>query len=225
VHAEDRRAVRLEDEVDARVRDDLLAMRRPVAEVPAHDPVALDEMVEIGGRRRAPQGEHAPDRFRAEDAARRRRRLAHRVADSSKTIAAAASTVASMSTDYACINIDDVEDLAAKFGMGEIGEARYLRDDVGADRIGLTFYRMNPGKRTGFGHRHKEAEEMYVVLSGSGRVKVDDEILHLRPRDVVRVAPEAVREFEAGPEGMELLATGTHVEGDGEMLQDWWTGE
>jgi mannose-6-phosphate isomerase-like protein (cupin superfamily) len=109
--------------------------------------------------------------------------------------------------------------------MGEIGEARYLREDVGAERIGLTFYRMNPGKRGGFGHRHEQAEEMYVVLSGSGRVKVDDEILDLAPRDVVRVAPASVREFEAGPDGMEMIATGTHFEGDGEMLQDWWTGE
>ena len=128
-----------------------------------------------------------------------------------------------MSTDYARINLDDVEDLAAKFGMGETGEARYLREDVGAERIGMTYYRMNPGKRTGFGHRHKEAEEMYVVLAGSGRVKVDDEILDLGERDVVRVAPPSVREFEAGPDGMEVLAIGTHIEGDGEMLQEWWT--
>jgi mannose-6-phosphate isomerase-like protein (cupin superfamily) len=147
------------------------------------------------------------------------------VADSSKTVPAAVSTVAAMSKGYGRINIDDVEDLAAKFGMGEIGEARYLREDVGAERIGLTFYRMNAGKRTGFGHRHTEAEEMYVVLAGSGRVKIDDDILDLGPRDVVRVAPAAVREFEAGPGGMEMLATGTHVEGDGEMLQEWWTGD
>ena len=124
---------------------------------------------------------------------------------------------------YARINLDDVTDLAAQYGMAELGEARYLREDVGADRIGLTYYRMNAGKRTGFGHRHREAEEMYVVLSGSGRVKVDDEILELLTRDVVRVAPESVREFEGGPDGMELLATGTHVDGDGELLQDWWS--
>jgi uncharacterized cupin superfamily protein len=130
-----------------------------------------------------------------------------------------------MSNGYALINIDDVEDLAAKFGMGELGEARYLRDDVGAEAIGLTYYRMNPGRRTGFGHRHKEAEEMYVVIAGSGRAKVGDEVIDLRLRDVVRVAPETVREFEAGADGMELLATGTHVEGDGEMLQEWWTGD
>ena len=130
-----------------------------------------------------------------------------------------------MSNGYAHINIDDVEDLAAKYGMGELGEARYLREDVGAEAIGLTYYRMNPGRRTGFGHRHKDAEEMYVVLAGSGRAKVGDEVIDLRVRDVVRVAPQTIREFESGPDGMELLATGTHVEGDGEMLQEWWTDD
>jgi mannose-6-phosphate isomerase-like protein (cupin superfamily) len=125
-------------------------------------------------------------------------------------------------TAYARINLDDVDDLAARYGMGDVGEARYLREDVGAERIGLTLYRMNPGRRTGFGHRHVEADEMYVVLRGSGRVKVDDEVIDLRERDVVRVAPSSVREFEAGPDGMELLATGLHFDGDGELLQDWW---
>jgi uncharacterized cupin superfamily protein len=126
-------------------------------------------------------------------------------------------------TGYARINIEDVTDLAAQYGMGELGEARYVREDVGAEGIGLTLYRMNPGTRGGFGHRHERAEEMYVVLSGTGRVKVDDDILDLRPLDVVRVAPASVREFEAGADGMHLLATGTHFKDDGEMLQEWWT--
>ena len=127
------------------------------------------------------------------------------------------------STGYGHVNLDDVTDLAAQFGMQEVGEARYVREDVGAQRIGLTYYRMNPGKRSGFGHRHDEVEEMYVVLSGSGRVKIDDDIVDLRARDIVRVAPRPVREFEAGPDGMELLATGTHASGDGELLHGWWT--
>jgi uncharacterized cupin superfamily protein len=125
-------------------------------------------------------------------------------------------------TGFARINLDDVADLAAQYGMGELGEARYLREDVGAEGIGMTLYRMNPGRRGGFGHRHERAEEMYVVLSGSGRVKIDDDILDLRPLDVVRVAPASVRELEAGPEGMHVLAFGTHVKDDGEMLQEWW---
>jgi mannose-6-phosphate isomerase-like protein (cupin superfamily) len=127
-----------------------------------------------------------------------------------------------MSSGHARINIDDVEDVAAKFGMGELGEARYVREDVGAQGVGLSWYRMNPGRRTGFGHRHDEVEEMYVVLGGTGRVKLDDEILDLRRGDIVRVAPATVREFEAGPDGMELLATGTHADGDGELLHGWW---
>jgi uncharacterized cupin superfamily protein len=126
-------------------------------------------------------------------------------------------------TGYARINLDDVTDLAARFGMGELGEARYLREDVGAEQIGMTLYRMNPGRRTGFGHRHERAEEMYVVLSGSGRVKVDGDVLEVGPLDVVRVAPSSVREFEAGREGMHLLATGMHVKDDAEMVQEWWT--
>ena len=128
-----------------------------------------------------------------------------------------------MNNGYATINFDDVKDLLPEYGMQELGEARYLRDDVGAQQLGLSLYRMAPGKRTGFGHRHVEVEEMYVVLAGSGRVKVDADIVDLKRLDVVRVAPECIREFEAGPDGMELLATGTHVEGDGEMLQGWWT--
>lgn len=128
-----------------------------------------------------------------------------------------------MSTGYARINIEDVEDVAAKFGMGEVGEARYVREDVGAERVGLSWYRMNPNRRTGFGHRHDDVEEIYVVLGGAGRVKLDDEILDVRRGDLVRVAPATVREFEAGPDGMELLATGTHAQGDGELLHGWWT--
>jgi mannose-6-phosphate isomerase-like protein (cupin superfamily) len=126
---------------------------------------------------------------------------------------------------WAHTNFDDVTDMAVQYGMQELGEARYLREDVGAETNGLTLYRMRPGKRTGFGHRHKAAEELYVVLSGTGRAKIDDEIVALRALDVVRVAPACVREFEAGPDGMELLATGTHVAGDGEMLQDWWPAD
>jgi quercetin dioxygenase-like cupin family protein len=149
------------------------------------------------------------------------------VADSSKTAPAGRPSVPPMNqtgAGYARINLDDVTDLAAQYGMGHLGEARYLREDVGAERIGLTLYRMNPGRRTGFGHRHREAEEMYVVLSGSGRAKVDEEILELRALDVLRVAPTPVRELEAGPDGMVVLAFGGHVPDDSEMVQDWWTG-
>jgi len=128
-----------------------------------------------------------------------------------------------MENGYAKINFDDVKDMNAEYGMQEVGEARYLRDDVGAESVGVTLYRMKPGKRTGFGHRHEQVEELYIVLSGGGRIKIDDDLVELRPLDVVRVAPKHVRELEAGADGLELLATGGHIAGDGEMIQNWWT--
>lgn len=128
-----------------------------------------------------------------------------------------------MSNSYGKINFADVEDMYAKYGMPETGQARYLRTDVGAETVGATLYELRPGKRMGFAHRHETAEELYIVLSGSGRIKIDDEFVELAERDVVRVAPEAVRDFEAGPKGLELLATGGHAPDDGEMVENWWT--
>ncbi len=126
-------------------------------------------------------------------------------------------------SEYTKINLSEVTDLAPQFGMGEMGEARFARQQLGAEKIGLTYYRMNGGNRVGFGHTHSEVEEVYVVLSGSGRFKVGDEILDIGPRDVVYVAPNAMREWEAGADGMEMLAFGGHAEGDAEMRQGWWT--
>jgi mannose-6-phosphate isomerase-like protein (cupin superfamily) len=80
---------------------------------------------------------------------------------------------------------------------------------------------VKPGKRHAFAHRHQEAEEVYVVLSGSGRVKLDDEIVEVGPMDAIRVAPAVTRAFEAGPEGLELLVFGPRHEGDAEIVQDF----
>jgi mannose-6-phosphate isomerase-like protein (cupin superfamily) len=77
--------------------------------------------------------------------------------------------------------------------------------------------------RQPFGHRHDKAEEVYVVIAGSGRVKLDDEIVDIAGRDAVRVAPGVMRAFEAGSDGMELLAFGAHHDGDGEVVQGWWS--
>lgn len=128
-----------------------------------------------------------------------------------------------MSARHSTANLDEVEDIAAKHGMGEMGETRVLRDALGARRIGLSNYRMNPGRRVGFGHRHEQSEEMYVVLTGSGRFRIDDEILDVGPRDVVFCPPDVMREWEAGPDGMELLAFGGHAEDESEMKMGWWT--
>jgi mannose-6-phosphate isomerase-like protein (cupin superfamily) len=73
-----------------------------------------------------------------------------------------------------------------------------------------------------FGHRHENAEEVYVILAGSGRVKLDDEIVDVETMDAIRVSPEVTRAFEAGPAGIEVLAFGPRHEGDGELVQGWW---
>ena len=124
---------------------------------------------------------------------------------------------------YRKLNLTDVENMAPKFGMGEMGEARFARQALGAESIGLAHYKMNAGKRVGFGHRHKQAEEVYVVLSGSGQFNVDDDVFRVAERDIVHVKPDAMREWEAGPDGLELLAFGGHAEDDADMQPGWWT--
>ena len=127
-----------------------------------------------------------------------------------------------MAAPYTLKQLADVEDSAPKFGYGEVQEARFARRDLEAEQTGVSYHRVKPGKRQGFAHRHERAEEVYVVLSGSGRVKLDDEVIELRRLDALRVAPGVTRAFEGGPEGLELLAFGPHHEGDGEMVPGWW---
>ena len=121
------------------------------------------------------------------------------------------------------LNLAEVEDAAPANGFGDRWEARVAREALAAERTGVTFFRLRPGKRSPFTHRHADAEEIYVVLRGSGRVKLDDQLLDLRPLDAIRVAPPTARAFESGPDGLELLAVGIHHPGDGEPVEDPWT--
>jgi uncharacterized cupin superfamily protein len=123
---------------------------------------------------------------------------------------------------YAKKNLRDVEDSAVKHGLNETQEARFARADLGAQQTGLNYLIVKPGQREAFAHRHREAEEIYVVLAGSGRVKLDDELVELATMDAVRVSPGTARSFQAGPDGLEVLVFGPHVEGDGEMVGDFW---
>jgi quercetin dioxygenase-like cupin family protein len=120
------------------------------------------------------------------------------------------------------VNLADVEDAAPGNGFGDRWEARVAREALDAEQTGLTHFRLRPGKRSPFVHRHKRAEEVYLVLAGSGRIKLDDELSELRALDVVRVAPEVARAFEAGPDGLEFIAFGPHYEADGEPVNDSW---
>ena len=121
-------------------------------------------------------------------------------------------------------NLRDVEDMAPKFGFDATQEARFCVRDLDAEKTGLALLRVKPGQRQAFAHRHDEAEEIYVVLSGSGRIKLDDEIVDVGPMDAIRIAPGVARSMESGDEGLEYIAFGPHHEGDGELLknEDFW---
>jgi quercetin dioxygenase-like cupin family protein len=94
---------------------------------------------------------------------------------------------------------------------------------LAADSTGIAYHVLKPRMRQAFGHKHDNAEEVNVVLSGSGRVRLDDEIVEIEELDAIRVAPGVKRAFEAGPNGMALLVFGPHHAGDGEILPDFWT--
>ena len=104
--------------------------------------------------------------------------------------------------DYTIKNLKEIEDAAA--GRDTDVEARFGRKHLDSEHLGVSYFRYGPGFRAPFGHRHREQEEAYVVVAGSGRMRLDDEIVELQQWDVVRVAPGVVRAFEAGPDGLEL---------------------
>ena len=122
---------------------------------------------------------------------------------------------------FALTNLKELQDSAP---VDEI-EGRFGRKHLGSEHLGVSYFRYAPGFRASVGHRHKTQEEAYVVVGGSGRARLDDEIVELRQWDALRVAPEVVRGFEAGPDGLELIAVGSDRPegGDGEMVRDWWT--
>jgi quercetin dioxygenase-like cupin family protein len=126
-------------------------------------------------------------------------------------------------TPYTHRNVLESDDDAPGIGIAEWQESRFLGGELGAERTGFAHHRFKPGLRQGFGHRHERAEEVYLVLSGSGRVKLDDDVVELVPLDVVRVAPGVLRSWEAGPDGLEVLAFGPREDDEAEFVPGWWT--
>jgi quercetin dioxygenase-like cupin family protein len=125
---------------------------------------------------------------------------------------------------YTRVNLGEVEDQAPKFGFAPHLESRFARKALGLNSAGITHYKLEPDFRIPFGHKHSEQEEIYVVLRGSGRLKLDDEVIELRELDAVRIGPGTWRNVEAGPEGLEILAFGAAEDNsDVEMKQAWWT--
>lgn len=128
--------------------------------------------------------------------------------------------------NFTHLHLDDIDDMAPKFGIGDIQEARFANDALGCEQTGMAFFRIRPGARQPFAHRHGRQEELYVVIGGTGRAWLDGEVVELDALDALRVAPETARSFEAGLDGLQLLAFGTPAlaEGrdDAEMLDISW---
>jgi mannose-6-phosphate isomerase-like protein (cupin superfamily) len=128
-----------------------------------------------------------------------------------------------MSNAFTHMKLADVKDSAPEFGFDKVQEARFAKGDLEAEETGVSHQRLKPDQRSPFGHKHENAEEVYVVLSGSGRMKLDDEIIEVETLDAIRVAPEVTRAFEAGADGLEVLAVGARHDGDGEIFPGWWS--
>ncbi|MGA8746765.1 MAG: hypothetical protein WB507_13025 [Solirubrobacterales bacterium] len=127
-----------------------------------------------------------------------------------------------MATPYTLRKLTDIEDSAPKSGFGDVQEARFAKDALDTKDTGFSYHRLKADQRQPFAHRHEKAEEVYVVLAGSGRVKLDEEIVQLELLDAIRVAPNVTRAFEAGPTGLDILVFGPRCDGDGELLMGWW---
>ncbi len=128
--------------------------------------------------------------------------------------------------DYTVINLKrDVEDMAPKFGLSPGLESRFARVPLGLQNSGASYFKIAPGFRAPFGHSHSEQEEVYLVVSGGARIKLDDEIVELEQWDVVRIAPGVWRGMEGGANGAEIIAFGAPNTDnkDIEMQPGWWS--
>jgi mannose-6-phosphate isomerase-like protein (cupin superfamily) len=124
-------------------------------------------------------------------------------------------------SDYTIVNLKEIDGSGSKHASDL--EAHFARQHLDSEHLGVSYFRYGPGFRS-MGHSHREQEEVYVVVNGSGRIKLNDDIVDLRQWDVVRVAPTTVRALEGGPEGLELIAIGADRPegGDGVRVNDWW---
>jgi quercetin dioxygenase-like cupin family protein len=109
-------------------------------------------------------------------------------------------------SDFATVNLLDVEDSVGDRVPGM--EGRFGRKHLDSRDLGVSLFRYAAGLRSPMGHSHREQEEAYIVVAGSGRILLNDQVQALGQWDVVRVAPEVVRAFEAGPDGLDIIAVG-----------------
>jgi mannose-6-phosphate isomerase-like protein (cupin superfamily) len=123
--------------------------------------------------------------------------------------------------DYTIKNLRESEDAAAEAGLSDSLEARFAHEDLDSEKSGISYQVVKAGQRQPFAHKHQEMEEIYVVISGSGRVKLDDELEDVGVLDAVRIAPSVIRSFEAGDDDLVLLAFSPRAKGDAEVVQDF----
>jgi quercetin dioxygenase-like cupin family protein len=125
---------------------------------------------------------------------------------------------------HTIVNLKEVEDFAPKFGFAPNLESRFARVPLELENSGLSYFKIAPDFRIPFGHVHSEQEEIYLVVSGSARAKLDDEVVELKAWDALRIAPGTWRGLEGGSDGAEVVAFGSPNTDnkDIEMDQEWW---
>jgi len=127
---------------------------------------------------------------------------------------------------YTMENLKEVENQGVKFGLDENDvQLRMAKDPLGCENMGVSYERLGSGWRMPFGHKHREQEEVYVLVTGSARMKIEDEVIELQPWSAVRVSADTMRSLEGGPEGAELIVIGAPRTGpgDGDIVPGWWT--
>ena len=127
---------------------------------------------------------------------------------------------------YTVQNLKEIENQGVKFGLDENDiQLRMAKDPLECTNCALSYVRLGSGWRAPFGHTHKTQEEIYILVNGSARMKLEDKLVDMKPFTAVRVSPETMRSYEGGPEGAELIVIGTPRTGggDAEIVQGWWS--
>ena len=128
---------------------------------------------------------------------------------------------------YTVKSLKEIDNQGVHFGLdpGEL-ELRMARVPLECENSGVSYMKLGPNFRSNYGHQHKVQEEIYVLVTGSGRIKLDDDIVELTPWTAVRIHRDTIRALEAGPDGAELLAIGAPNTGPGDGINtmDWWQG-